>query len=235
MIWEWTSRLTRLEMNMQMGVLPLSEKAVSKLVLRNRPDGKNKMFLQGENNHLLSGQDPLPQPFHSGRALRLSSNAQDHQWTFPAQFLTQRMSNPSSSMGDEDGQGRLRCALELGFYLPAHLSWATPPLSLPSLGQDLRPGDPEEWPGCLLYMHWGCACTDRELGESFSFLLIQTDSAGGRKELEILWQFTKTWSYDKEITVQGSPILLPLSLLYERHERNEYCDRVMTLLIKPAY
>lgn len=117
----------------------------------------------------------------------------------------------------------------------AHLSWATPPLCLPSLGQDTRPGDP----GCDQADF--CTCTEAGLGQTENtaphvlFFPINTDSAGGRKELETLWQFTKTWSYDKEITVQGSPILLPTSLLYDRHERNEYCDRVMTLLIKPAY
>lgn len=57
-IWEWTSRLTWLEMNMQMDVVPLSEKAAPKLVLGNRPDCQNEMFLQGENT-LLPGQEPI--------------------------------------------------------------------------------------------------------------------------------------------------------------------------------
>lgn len=51
----------------------------------------------------------------------------------------------------------------------------------------------------------------------------------------LLWQFTNAWSYDKKITAQGSPISLLTSLFYESHERNEYCDGVMTLLIKRAY
>lgn len=97
-----------LGMNLQMDVVPLFEKAASKLVLRSSPD----MFLQGENNHLFCGQDPLSQPFHSGGALRLSSKARGHQWTFPAQFMSQRMLNLSWSMADGDGLGRLRCALE---------------------------------------------------------------------------------------------------------------------------
>lgn len=140
-------------------------------------------------------------------------------------------------MGDGDGLGRLRCALELGFYLTACLSWATPPLCLPVWDRtcghvNLR---------CDLADF--CTCTEAahlylyrlKTGGELFFPIKKKDSAGGRKELEILWQFTKTWSYDKEITVQGSSILLPTSLLYERHERNAYCDRVMTLLIKPAY
>lgn len=64
-----------LGMNLQMDVVPLSGKAASKLVLRSSPDWQNEMFLQGENNHLFCGQDPLSQPFNSGRALRLNSKA----------------------------------------------------------------------------------------------------------------------------------------------------------------
>lgn len=151
-IWEWTSRLTWLEMNMQVDVVPLPEKAAPKLVLGNRPDCQNEMFLQGDSSSCYLDRSPLSQPFCSGRALRLSSNARGHQWTFPAQFMTQRMLNL--------GRWRWAGQAEVCFgawLLPHCLSELGNSTTLSaSLGQDMWPREPEVWPGWFLYLHWGC-------------------------------------------------------------------------------
>lgn len=232
-IWEWTSRLTWLEMNMQVDVVPLSEKAAPKLVLGNRPDCQNKMFLQGENT-LLPGQEPIV----SALLFRKSTQAEQQRPRPPVNI-------PCSVHDSEDVKP---WEMEMG-WAGWGVLWSLAFTSLLVWAGQLHHSVCQSGTGHVATWTWGvtwlifvpalrlptCTCTDWKQAENCSFLLKQKDSAGGRKELEILWQFTKTWSYDKEITVQGSSILLPTSLLYERHERNAYCDRVMTLLIKPAY
>lgn len=97
-------------------------------------------------------RSPLSQPFCSGRALRLSSNARGHQWTFPAQFMTQRMLNL--------GRWRWAGQAEVCFgawLLPHCLSELGNSTTLSaSLGQDMWPREPEVWPGWFLYLYWGC-------------------------------------------------------------------------------
>lgn len=130
-------------MNMQMDVAPLSEKATTKLVLGNRPDCKNEMFLQGENTHPLSRQEPIVSALSFRRSTQAEQQCPRPAVDIPCSVHDSEDVKPQLVPGRWTWAGQAEECPGLGFYLTAPLSWAAPPLCLPSLGQDMRLGGPE--------------------------------------------------------------------------------------------